>query len=155
MASNLRAITDAVTGLSVSYTAEAGGTVTPTALDINQIPASVPAADVPIRLVGITTEGGNSDALSFIAVTDNVLYEHTITELALIESVGLSRMSDELPDQQRYSDAILGTLASNRGIYTNSEVVEALATRTVTEYPEGTEEFWFAVITEITVHEYA
>ena len=155
MASNLRAITDAITNLSVSFTNEAGATVTPTAKDINQIPTSVPSADVPIRLIGVTTEGGNSDSMMFVAVDTNVEYAHTVTELALIENVGLSRLSDELPDQQRYSDAILGTLVSNRSIYTNSDITSATATRLVTEFPAGTDEWWYAVVTEITVRELA
>jgi len=155
VASNLRAITDAIANLSVSYTNEAGGSVTPTAKDINQVPSSVPAADVPIRLVGITTEGGNSDSMLFDAVDTNVEYTHTVTELCLVESVGLSRLSDELPDQQRYSDAILGTLVSNRGIYTNSDIQAAAATRTVIEFPPGSEEWWYSVLTEITVRELA
>ena len=155
MASNLRAITDAIANLSVSYTNEAGGSVTPTAKDINQVPSSVPAADVPIRLVGITTEGGNTDSMMFVAVDTNVEYTHTVTELCLVESVGLSRLPDELPDQQRYSDAILGTLVSNRGIYTNSDITDAIATRTVTEFPPGSGEWWYSVLTEITVRELA
>ena len=155
MASNLRAITDAVANLSVSYTNEAGGSVTPTAKDINQVPSSVPAADVPIRLVGVTTEGGNADSMIFMAVDTNVEYTHTVTELALIENVGLSRLLDELPDQQRYSDAILGALTSNRGIYTNSDITDAIATRTVTEFPPGSGEWWYSVLTEITVRELA
>jgi hypothetical protein len=155
VASNLRAITDAITNLSVSYTNEAGASVTPSAKDINQIPSSVPSADVPIRLIGVTTEGGNSDSMMFDAVDTNVDYSHTVTELALIENVGLSRLSDELPDQQRYSDAILGTLVSNRGIYTNSDITSATATRTVAEFPPGSGEWWYAVITEVMVRELA
>ena len=155
MASNLRAITDAITNLTVSYTNEAGDSVTPTAKDINQIPTSVPSADVPIRLTGVTTEGGNTDSMVFDAVDTNVDYTHTVTELALIENVGLSRLSDELPDQQRYSDAILGTLVSNRGIYTNSDITAATATRTVSNFPPGSDEWWYAVITVITVRELA
>tara|TARA_R100000306_G_C4366735_1_gene138009 strand:+ start:1227 stop:1694 length:468 start_codon:yes stop_codon:yes gene_type:complete len=155
VASNLRAITDAVANLSVSYTNESGGSVEPLAKDINQVPASVPAADVPIRLVGVTTEGGNADSMIFVAVDTNAEYTHTVTELCLVESVGLSRLSDELPDQQRYSDAILGTLVSNRGIYTNSDITDAVATRTVTEFPPGSGEWWYSVLTEITVRELA
>lgn len=155
MASNLRGITDAITNLSVSYTNEAGSSVTPTAKDINQIPTSLASADAPIRLIGVTTEGGNTDVMVFDAVDTNVEYTHTVTELALIENVGLSRLSDELPDQQRYSDAILGTLVSNRGIYTNSDITTATATRTVTEFPSGSDEWWYAVITEIMVREFA
>jgi len=91
----------------------------------------------------------------FDAVDTNVDYSHTVTELALIENVGLSRLSDELPDQQRYSDAILGTLVSNRGIYTNSDITSATATRTVAEFPPGSGEWWYAVITEVMVRELA
>ena len=155
MASNLRAITDAINNLAVSYTNEAGASVTPSAKDINQIPTSVPPADVPIRLAGVTTEGGNTDTMVFDATKTSVNYTHTITELALIQNVGLSRLSDELPDQQRYSDAILGTLVSNRGIYTNSDITDARATRTVTEFPPGSGEVWYAVITAVTVRELA
>jgi|TARA_R110000765_G_scaffold51822_2_gene104538 hypothetical protein len=155
MASNLRSITDAITNLSVSYTNEAGATVTPTAKDINQVPTSMASADLPARLVGVTTEGGNVDTMEFIAVTTNAEYTHTVTELALIESVGLSRKQDELPDQQRYSDAILGTLVSNRGIYTNCDVQLATATRSIVEFPAGTEEFYYSVTTEITIRELA
>jgi len=156
VASNLRAITDAIANLSVSYTSEAGGSVTPTAKDANQVPSSVPSADVPIRLLGVTTEGGNTDSMTFVAVDANVEYMHTVTELCLVESVGLSRLSDELPDQQRYSDAILGTLASNRGIYTNCDITEPTnATRDVIEYPLGSGEWWYSVLTEITVRELA
>jgi len=156
VASNLRAITDAVANLSVTYTNEAGGSVTPTAKDINQVPSSVPAADVPIRLLGVTREGGNTDSMTFTAVETNVEYMHTVTELALIENVGLSRLSDELPDQQRYSDAILGALASNRGIYTNCDIIDPTnATRDVIEFPPGSGEQWYSVLTEITVRELA
>jgi hypothetical protein len=155
MASNLRAITDAVTNLSVSYTNEAGASVTPSAKDINQIPSSVPTADVPIRLTGVTTEGGNSDSMEFIATDTNVEFTHTITELALIENVGLSRLSDVLHDQQRYSDAILGALVSNRSIYTNCDITGATATRAVSEFPPGSGEWWYAVTTAITVREIA
>ena len=155
MASNLRAITDAITNLTVSYTNEAGDSITPTAKDINQIPTSVPPADVPMRLTGVTTEGGNADSMAFDAVDTNVEYTHTVTELALIENVGLSRLSDELPDQQRYSDAILGELVDNRGIYTNSDITAATATRTVSNFPPGSDEWWYAVITVITVRELA
>ena len=153
MASNLRSITDAITNLSVSYTNESGSTITPTAKDINQIPTSIPAADVPVRLVGVTNEGGNTDTMVFDAVGADAEYTHIITELALIESVGLSRMIDELPDQQRYSDALLTALASNRGIYTNCDIVQASATRTITNFPPGTDEFWFSVVSQITVRE--
>lgn len=155
MASNLRSITDAVANLSVSYTNEAGATITPSAKDVNQIQSSVPSADVPIRLIGITTEGGNADSMVFDAVGSNVEYTHAVTELCLVENVGLSRLLDELPDQQRYSDAILGALASNRGIYTNSDITDAIATRTVTEFPPGSGEWWYSVLTEITVRELA
>ena len=153
MASNLRSITDAIANLTVSYTSEAGGTVTPTGTDVNQIPVSVAAADAPVRLVGVTTEGGNEDSMEFIAATTNAEYMHTIVELALIENVGLSRNQEELPDQQRYSDAILGALVSNRGIYTNCDVVQASATRDIIPYPRGTDESWYAVRTVIMVRE--
>jgi YD repeat-containing protein len=155
MASNLRAITDAITNLSVSYTNEAGATITPTAKDINQIPSGViAAADIPLRLVGIITEGGNTDTMMYDAAGASGEITHTVTELALIENVGLSRTSDELPDQQRYSDAIITTLVSNRSIYTNSDITGAVATRTVAEFPGGTEEFYYAVVTEITIREF-
>ena len=114
MSSNLRAITDAITNLSVSYTNEAGATVTPTAKDINQIPVSMGAADLPVRLIGVTSE---------------------------------------LPDQQRYSDAILSKLQDSRGIYTNCDITGATATRTIIEFPGGTDEFYYAVVTIITVRE--
>ena len=84
MASNLRAITDAIANLSVSYTNESGGSVTPTAKDANQVPSSVPSADVPIRLLGVTTEGGNTDSMMFVAVDTNVEYTLTVTELCLV-----------------------------------------------------------------------
>ena len=153
MASNLRAITDAITNLSVSFTNEAGSSVTPTAKDINQIPVSMGAADLPVRLLGVTTEGGNTDIMVFDAVSTNVEFTHTVTELALIESVGLSRKMDELPDQQRYSDAILGALQDNRGIYTNCDITDATTTRTIVEFPGGSDEFYYGVITIITVRE--
>jgi hypothetical protein len=76
MSSNLRAITDAITNLSVSYTNEAGATVTPTAKDINQIPVSMGAADLPVRLIGVTSEGGNTDEMVFDAVTTNAEFTH-------------------------------------------------------------------------------
>ena len=153
MSSNLRAITDAITNLSVSYTNEAGDTVTPTAKDINQIPVSMGAADLPVRLIGVTSEGGNTDDMVFDAVTTNAEFTHTVTELALIESVGLSRKMDELPDQQRYSDAILSKLKDSRDIYTNCDITGATATRTIIEFPGGTDEFYYAVVTIITVRE--
>jgi len=156
MASNLRSITDAVANLSISYTNEAGATVTPTAKDINQIPVSVAAADAPIRLVGVVDEGGNESRMDFIAVDDNVEYMHEIIEKCLVESVGLSRRMDELPDQQRYSDAMLSKLADSRSIYTNSDIVApTFCKRDVIEWPEGTDEHWYAVITHITVRELA
>ncbi|MAH47069.1 hypothetical protein CMI37_14675 [Candidatus Pacearchaeota archaeon] len=155
MASNLRLVNDAIANLSVSYTAEAGGTITPTGTDINEIPTSVGAADAPIRLVGVTTEGGNTDTMDFSATTTNVEYTHSIVELCLIENVGLSRRMDELPDQQRYSDAILGALVSNRGIYTNCDITGAAATRRVYEWPPGSGEFWYGVLTTMAVREVA
>jgi len=93
--------------------------------------------------------------MMFVAVDTNAEYTHTVTELCLVESVGLSRLPDELSDQQRYSDAILGTLVSNRGIYTNSDITDANATRDVIEYPPGSGEWWYSVLTEITVRELA
>jgi len=155
VASNLRLITDAVANLTVSYTAEAGGTVTATAKDINQVPQSVPAADVPLRLMGYTEEGGNAGTMTFETAGAGVEYIHTVSELCLIESVGLSRGMDELPDQQRYYDAILTALASNRGIYTNSDITFAEAERTKVEYPLGSDQGWYAVVTTITVREIA
>ena len=146
MSSNLRAITDAITNLSVSYTNEAGATVTPTAKDINQIPVSMGAADLPVRLIGVTSEGGNTDEMVFDAVTTNAEFTHIVTDLTLIESVGL-------PDQQRYSDAILSKLQDSRGIYTNCDITGATATRTIIEFPGGTDEFYYAVVTIITVRE--
>lgn len=155
MASNLRSIQDAVANLSVSYTNEAGGSVTPTAKDINQMPSSVPAADVPIRLMGPISEGGNTDSFVFDAVGANVEYTHTVTELALIANAGLSQISVQLPDQVRYSDAIQSALVSNRGIYTNCDITDGNATRKVTEFPPGSGEWWYSVLTEITVRELA
>jgi len=155
MASNLRSINDAIANLSVSYTSEAGSSTTPTGTDINEIPTSVGSADAPIRLVGVTTEGGNADGMSFDAAETDAEYEHSIVELCLIENVGLSRLRDELPDQQRYSDAILGTLVSNRGIYTNCDITGAAATRSVYEWPPGSGEFWYGVLTTIAVREFS
>ncbi len=152
--SHLRQITSALAALTVTYTNEVAVNVTPTAYDINAVPASVPAANLPVRLLGTTR--GNSDASMLpltAGVTDSSV-EHSISELTLIEAVGLSRMQDEWCDTMRYMDQMLVVLQANRSIYTRSEIKSASVTRGVYEWPNNSGELFYGCQTLITVLEY-
>lgn len=151
---NIRAITSALAALSVTYTNEATASITPTAYDINAVPPSVPAANLPVRLLGTTR--GNSDA-TFMPLTAGVgdgVVEHSVSELCLIEAVGLSRMQDEWCDTMRYVDALLVVLQANRTIYTRSEIKSANASRGVYEWPNNSGELFYGCQTLITISEY-
>ena len=152
--SNLRSIVSALAALSVSYTAEASGTVTPTAYDISVLPASMPGANLPARLLG-TTRGASDANLTPVTagVVDGVVM-HSVSELALIELVGLSRVADEWPDTMRYMDALLVVLQANRSIFTRSEITSASSSRGVYEWPAGSGENFFGCQTIINITEY-
>lgn len=152
--SNLRSIVTALAAISVSYTAEASGTVTPTAYDISSLPASMPGANLPARLLG-TTRGDSSASFAPITagVADGVV-QHSISELAIIELVGLSRVADEWPDTMRYMDALLVALQANRSIFARCEITGATSARGVFEYPAGSGENFFGCQTIINITEY-
>ena len=152
--SSLRSIVSALAALSVSYTAEATGTVTPTAYDISSLPPSMPGANLPARLLG-TTRGDSSAMFNPIAagVGDGIVM-HSVSELALIELVGLSRVADEWPDTMRYADALLVVLQANRSIFTRCEITGASTARGVFEWPAGSGENFFGCQTIINITEY-
>ena len=152
--SNIRAIASALAALTVSYTAEAGGTVTPTAYDVQQLPPTVAAANLPVRLIG-TQRGDSSASLNAItAGTGSTRVDHSISELALIELVGLSRMQDEWCDTMRYMDALTVALQAARAIYARSEITGASASRSVFEYPNGSGEYFYGCQTIVNITEY-
>ncbi len=151
--SQMRAITTALAAMSVSYTAEAGGTVTPTAYDVSALPTSVPAANLPVRLMGVT-RGDSSAVLSpFTAGVNDGQILHSFTELCLIELVGLSRVADEWSDTMRYADALLAVLQTNRGILARCEITNANVQRGVFEYPNNSNEQFYGCQTIISVME--
>ena len=152
--SNLRSIVTALSALTVTYTAEASGSVTPTAYDISSLPSGMAAANLPVRLIG-TTRGDSSATITPITagVSDGMV-QHSISELALIELVGLSRVADEWPDTMRYMDALLVVLQQNRSIYSRSEITSANSARGVFEWPAGSGENFFGCQTIINITEY-
>ncbi len=152
--SSVRNIANALAALTVSFTAEAGGTVTPTNYDIDELPNSVAAANLPVRLIG--TQRGDSSA-SFAPITagtGSAKVDHSISELALIETVGLSRMQDEWCDTMRYMDALTVVLQTNRSIVSKCEITSATSSRSVFEYPIGSGEYFYGCLTNVNVTEY-
>ena len=79
----------------VSYTAEQGGTVTPTSYDIVDVAGSMPAGNLPVRLWGVARGESNSQFSQVSAGVGDGVVRHSISELCLIEAVGLSRVQDE------------------------------------------------------------
>ena len=77
------------------------------------------------RLLG-TTRGDSSASFAPITagVTDGMV-QHSISELALVELLGLSRVADEWPDTMRYMDALLTALQTNRSIFARCEITSA------------------------------
>ena len=149
--SNVRAITTAIAAVSVTYTKEVGGTVTPTAYDISALPPSVPAANLPVRLLGAVRGSSSASFVYETAGTTAASVEHSISELALIEMVGLSRMQDEWCDTMRYMDALLDALQANRSIYTRSEIVGISCQREVIEWPAQSGEFYFGCMSTFNI----
>lgn len=147
----MRGIATALAAISVSYTAEAGGTVTPTSYDVSALPTSVPAANLPVRLMGVS-RGDSSAVVSPLTAGVNAgQIMHSFTELCLIELVGLSRVADEWPDTMRYADALLAAMQSNRSIAANSEITSANVQRGVFEYPNNSNEQFYGCQTIISV----
>lgn len=152
--SSIRSISNALAALTVSYTAEAGGTVTLTNYDIDELPTSVAAANLPVRLIGTQRGDSNASYNAITAGTGSTKVDHSISELALIELVGLSRMQDEWCDAMRYMDALTVTLQSNRSIFTKCEITSASSSRSVFEYPLGSGEYFYGCLTNVNVTEY-
>ncbi len=152
--SNIRAITSALAALIVTYTNEALVSVTPTAYDINAVPPSVPAANLPVRLLGTTRGGSGATFSPFTAGVSDGRVEHDISELCLLEAVGLSRVQDEWCDTMRYMDALLAKLQASRSIYTRCEITSVNAQRGVYEWPSQSNEFFYGCQTSITILEY-
>lgn len=149
--SNVREITTALAAISVTYTKEVGGTVTPTAYDISALPPSVPAGNLPVRLLGAVRGSSSASFVYETAGTTAASVEHSISELALIEMVGLSRMQDEWCDTMRYMDALLDALQANRSIYARSEIVGINCQREVIEWPAQSGEFYFGCMSAFTI----
>jgi hypothetical protein len=152
--SSLRSIVTALAAVSVSYTSEAGGTVTPTAYDVSSLLPSMPGANLPVRLLGTTRGDSSANFMPITAGVTNGMVQHSVSELALIELVGLSRVADEWPDTMRYMDALLTALQANRSVYTRSEITGASSARGVFEYPAGSGENFFGCQTIINITEY-
>jgi hypothetical protein len=114
----------------------------------------MPGANLPARLLG-TTRGDSSAMFNPLAagVGDGIVM-HSVSELALIELVGLSRVADEWPDTMRYADALLVVLQANRSIFTRCEITGASTARGVFEWPAGSGENFFGCQTIINVTEY-
>lgn len=151
--SNMRGITTAIAAVTVSYTKEEGGTATPTAYDVSALPTSVPAANLPVRLMGVTRGESSASLTPTTAGVSTGQVAHSITELCLIELVGLSRVADEWPDTMRYADALVTALQSNRSIAAHAEITSANLQRGVFEYPANSNEQFYGCQTIINVME--
>lgn len=152
--SHIREITTALSAISVSYTNELSQTITVVSYDISAIGGSVPAANLPVRLLG-TVRGTSSAQLGYVSAgVSDARISHSVSELTLIELVGLSRLQDEWCDTMRYMDALMTILQANRNIYAKSEITDANCTRGVFEYPEGSNEQFYGCQTIINITEY-
>ena len=80
--------------------------MTPTSYDIVNVAGSMPAGNLPVRLWGVARGESNSQFSQVSAGVGDGVVRHSISELCLIEAVGLSRVQDEWPDCMRYSDAV-------------------------------------------------
>jgi len=140
--------------VAVSYTAEQGGTVTPTSYDIVDVAGSMPAGNLPVRLWGVARGESNSQFSQVSAGVGDGVVRHSISELCLIEAVGLSRVQDEWPDCMRYSDAVNVAMQAARAIYARSEITGLATTRGVFEWPESGGDFFYGTRTVVYVTEY-
>ncbi len=150
---SLRTVCTAIAALSVTFTKEAGGTATPTAYDVEASPGAINAADLPVRIIGLTRGATSSDFARLTGTAADVKVTHAVTELALIERVGLSRVRDEWPDVMRYVDALISVLAANRDIATKCEITNASSSRAVYEYPGASGDFFYGAQTQIQITE--
>ena len=152
--SHLRNIVTALSALSVSFVDEVTNTITPTSYDVSAVPASMAAANLPVRLWG-TTRGNSGVSLEYVtAGTSSGKVQHNVTELTLLQLVGLSRVVDEWPDTIRYMDALLSVLQTNRSIYAHCEITGANCTRGVFEYPYSSNEQFYGCQTIVNITEY-
>lgn len=152
--SNLRQIVTAISNLTVTFTNELNNSVTVTNYDVNALPRIVPAADLPIRMLGVARGSSSSDWSRVSAGLTDGQINHSIAEIALIEMVGLSRMQDEWCDVMRYCDRLVVVLQANQNIYAKSEIISATCNRGVYEYPEGSGDVFYGAQTDVLISEY-
>ena len=148
--SNLRALYTAIAGIDVVFTAEAGGSVTPTVYDLHELPNTAETADLPLRvLLPLEEWGGDGPVMELLstgisgvsgAMTWNVV------DLMLYEVVGQTRgMLDVLADLVRYAGAYSEMIMDNRKPVTQTRLKGVAIRPGVYEWPMGSGRSYFGV----------
>ena len=148
--SNLRALYTAIAGIDLAFTAEAGGSVTPTVYDLHELPNTAETADLPMRvLLPLEEWGGEGPTFDMISVgTSSVsgLMFWNVVDLMLYDAVGQTRgMLDILADLVRYSAAYVDMLANNRVPTANIQLMNVAIRPGVYEWPIQSGRSYFGV----------
>jgi hypothetical protein len=157
--SQIRTIYSNLAAQSVTFTKEAGGSVTVTAKDLDELPSAVQAADAPTRLLlpyANTTETRDGQFASLDSVGRQ---EWFLSDLLLWKPAPLgSGIAESAADMIRYQGAYFEMLRSFKdcGIVGGDSDVELIGWRAIPgvyDWPIGGDSWWQGVMITLQVLE--
>lgn len=153
--SQIRALYTALAATSITFTREAGGSVTVTAKDLHQLPNAVQAADAPVRLLlpySVTTQAGGQ----FATLDTIVAATWTVTELLLWKPGQLGTgIADSAADLVRYQGAWLEATRAlhSMGGLAGVELLSVALKPGLYDWPIGSNTWWQGVMASLTILE--
>lgn len=153
--SQVRTLYSTLAATSVTFTKEAGTSVTVAAKDVSALPSAVQAADAPVRLLlpySVTTRADGS----FLTVDTILAATWVISDLLLWKPGTLGAgIADSAADLVRYQGAYLEALRSlaSMGGLAGVQLLSIELSPGLYDWPIGSNTWWQGVMASVTVLE--
>jgi hypothetical protein len=149
--SQILSIYDTIAGLSITV-----GTVTPTVLDVDDLPNNADSWRLPTRLLlplGAFSGGGARD-MRYVTLDSITNVTWTIRDLCLWRTVGQGTgYRSIMPTIVEYAGKYLDQLRANRQMTHTAYIQRANVTPTIVEWPEQSGRYFYAIDATIEVAE--
>ena len=153
--SQIRTLHATLAATSVTFTKEAGGSVTVAAKDLHQLPNAVQAADSPVRLLlpySVTTRADGQ----FATMDTIIAVEWVISELLLWKPGTLGAgIADSAADLVRYQGAYLEAMRSLHSVggLSGAALESITLTPGLYDWPIGSNTWWQGIMASLTILE--
>jgi hypothetical protein len=145
--SNLRTIYTALANVPVAL----NGSVV-TALDVDKLPETVAAANLPLRLIMPLGTRPDARAMTFESLNGVSTAEWRITDLFLLQTTAQRKLEQVAPDLANYMAAYVTALSKARAL-AGALIENVSVTAGVYVYPAQSNATYFGVEATVTVRE--